>query len=152
MVNPVGLSVGGKNSAHKNHADREARARRRSAFLHTADRKCAHRQTLVPALWFGMNPNPKDPNTAPKDIQVPRDSRIDTGGGPPMPAADGATMRDEDYAEQDQPLLPDSPAAKRLQARPPRGRDQLRVGTAGDAGRPTKEGIHDKPVPPRGRL
>lgn len=69
-----------------------------------------------------------------------------------MPAARGDNMSDEDYANGDRPLLPDSATARALHARPPRGRDQLRTGTAGDAGRPSKEGIHNKPIPPRGQL
>lgn len=87
-----------------------------------------------------------------KDIEVPRDAKVDTGGGPVMPAADGPGMKDEYYTDRDKPLLPKSAAAKRLQAHPPAGRDQLRRGTAGDAGRPTKEGIEGKPIPPRGHM
>jgi hypothetical protein len=87
-----------------------------------------------------------------RHVQVPRDAKLDTGGGPPMPAPDGRSQRDYDYTDRDKPLLPKSVEAKRLQDHPPQGKDQLRVGTAGDAGRPTKEGIYGKPIPPRGHL
>lgn len=97
-----------------------------------------------------MNQNTPDPES--HEIKVPRDRRLDTRDGPPMPSPGGEIMKDEDYADQDKPVLPDSVSAKRLQARPPKGTDQLRVGTAGDAARPSKEGIHNKPVPPRGRV
>lgn len=69
-----------------------------------------------------------------------------------MPAPDGQLMRDEDYTDRDKPLLPKSAEAKRLQEHPPKGKGQLGVGTAGDAGRPTKEGVYGKPVPPRGHM
>lgn len=69
-----------------------------------------------------------------------------------MPSPDTTPMRDEDYAVQDQPLVAGSPPEKRLQRHAPPGKDQLRVGTAGDAARPTKEGLHDKPIPPRDRV
>lgn len=97
--------------------------------------------------------SPEEEDNQPKhDITVPRDPHPAPGGGPTMPPADGPRMRDEDYAVQDQPLVPGSPPARALQAHPPKGEGQLGVGTAGDAGRPTKEGLHDKPVPPRGRV
>lgn len=63
------------------------------------------------------------------------------GNEPAMPPSDGEQMSDEDYADQDRPLLPDSPATRQLQSHPPKGKDQLRRGTAGDAGRPSKESI-----------
>ena len=85
-------------------------------------------------------------------IEVPRDKKLDTGDGPPMPAPNGASMQDEGYTDRDKPLLPKSAAAKRLQAHPPSGKEQLRRGTAGDAGRPAKEGIEGKPIPPRGHM
>lgn len=69
-----------------------------------------------------------------------------------MAAANGLAMRDEDYTDRDKPLLPDSTEAKRLQQNPPKGSGQLRIGTAGDAARPSKVGIYGKPVPPRGDL
>lgn len=69
-----------------------------------------------------------------------------------MPAPNGPGMKDEDYTHRDKPLLPKSATAKRLQEHPPEGKEQLRRGTAGDAGRPTKEGIYGKPVPPRGHM
>lgn len=61
-------------------------------------------------------------------------------------------MRDEDYTDRDKPLIAGSIEAKRLQEHPPTGTDQLEVGSAGDAARPTKEGIDGKPIPPRGQL
>lgn len=97
------------------------------------------------------SPNPQE-NKRDSNVHVPRDDRLDTGGGPPMPPPDGALMRDEDYAEQDASLLPNSRPAKALQRKPPPGKGQLGVGTAGDAARPSKDGIHNKPVPPRGQL
>ena len=69
-----------------------------------------------------------------------------------MPAPSGPSMRDEDYTDRDKPLLPKSVEAERLQDHPPAGKGQLGIGTAGDAGRPTKEGVEGKPIPPRGKL
>ena len=97
-------------------------------------------------------PRNRSADTQPKRIEVPRDEELDRDNGSAMPAPDGPSMRDEDYTDREKPLLPDSVEAKRLQHHPPKGRDQLRVGTAGDAGRPTKEGIEGKPLPPRGHM
>lgn len=69
-----------------------------------------------------------------------------------MPAPDGPTMRDEDYADHEKPLVAGSTEAKRLHRRPPKGKGQLGVGTGGDAARPGKAGIHGKPIPPRGHM
>jgi hypothetical protein len=88
----------------------------------------------------------------PPQVNVPRDSKLDRGTGRDPPAPDGERMRDEDYTDRDKPLLPGSREARRLQDRPPAGKEQLRVGTGGDAARPGKEGIEGKPVPPRGQL
>lgn len=85
-------------------------------------------------------------------IEVPRDRKLDDGRGQPTPAPGGDSIKDEDYASNERPLPPDSPITKRLHEHPPKGRDQLEVGSAGDAARPSKEGIHNKTLPPRGRL
>lgn len=69
-----------------------------------------------------------------------------------MPAPDGPGVKDEYYTDRDKPLLPKSAAAIQLQEHPPKGEEQLRRGTAGDAGRPTTEGIYGKPIPPRGKM
>lgn len=47
-------------------------------------------------------------------------------------------------------LEPDSPPARALHERPPKGRDQLRVGTGGDAARPGKTGLAATAINPRG--
>lgn len=117
-------------------------------------RNCAHWHTQVSGVRCAMKEQPvnRAPNPEKKSIEVPRDERLDRGDGPTMPSADGQAMRDEDYTDRDKPLLASSVEAKRLQHHPPKGKDQLRVGTAGDAGRPTKEGIEGKPIPPRGNM
>src|SRR3954464_9219451 len=71
--------------------------------------------------------------------------------GSPPSAAD-VNLRDEYYTDQDKPLVAGSDEARALQARPPRAKGETGVGTAGDAARPMKPGIHNKPVPPRGQL
>lgn len=46
-------------------------------------------------------------------------------------------------------LEPDSPPARALQDRPPRGKGQLAVGSGGDAARPGKTGISPTSIQPR---
>lgn len=85
-----------------------------------------------------------------RDVQVPRDRKLDDGSTPPTRSPDGPSMRDEDYTDRDKPLVGGSDLARRLHEHPPKGRGQLGVGTAGDAARPSSSGIYSKPIPPRG--
>jgi hypothetical protein len=87
-----------------------------------------------------------------KPIEVPRDAKVDTGKSPVMPTHDPEAVLDEDYADREKPLVAGSDLAKALQDRPPKGKGQLGVGTAGDAARPSKTGIYGKPIPPRGKI
>jgi hypothetical protein len=87
--------------------------------------------------------------------QVPRDA--DTGTKStrrkrePQSAAD-VNPRDEYYTDQDKPLVAGSKEARALHENPPPTKGELGVGTAGDAARPSKPGIHNKPIPPRGQM
>lgn len=100
-----------------------------------------------------MNPSaPK--HTAP---EVPRDREVDRPASagkpdalPPSPA--DHNQPDEEYTDQEKPLVAGSREARALQDRPPSAPGELGVGTAGDAARPTKTGIYGKPIPPRGSL
>jgi hypothetical protein len=90
-----------------------------------------------------------------KAPQVPRDRDV----GPEsrrrsddVPAAADANIADEDYRDQDKPLVAGSREARALHDRPPPTKGELGVGTAGDAARPAKPGVHNKPIPPRGRM
>lgn len=67
-----------------------------------------------------------------------------------MPSPDTVNIRDEDYPAAGKPLLPDSPEAEALHENRAPGKDQLEVGSAGDAARPTKTGIMNPTLPPRG--
>jgi hypothetical protein len=93
-----------------------------------------------------------------KNITVPREPPLDGDDDPAAPrddrapAAGSVNILDEDYAASGKPLPPDSPIAKALHAHPPRAKDELDVGTAGDAARPTKDGITPTQIPPRGHL
>jgi hypothetical protein len=103
-----------------------------------------------------MNSNfsPDAPNQSRKDIVVPRDPDVDTDHGESevMPSPDTVNIADEDYPSDDKPLLPESPAARKLHENPPQGTDQLEVGSAGDAARPSKTGIMNTTLPPRGQM
>ncbi|HYD85124.1 MAG TPA: hypothetical protein VEA63_13760, partial [Opitutus sp.] len=66
-----------------------------------------------------------------------------------MPSPDTVNIRDEDYPSEGKPLPAESPAAKALHEHPPQGHDQLEVGSAGDAARPSKTGIMKPTLPPR---
>jgi hypothetical protein len=87
--------------------------------------------------------------------QVPRDRDAGTASrrrtAEPKSASD-VNPRDEYYTDQDKPLVAGSREARALHDRPPPTKGELGVGTAGDAARPTKPGIHNKPVPPRGNM
>ena len=85
----------------------------------------------------------------PRDADVGGNSR--RRGSSPGSGAD-ANPRDEYYTEKDKPLVAGSRDARALHDRPPPTKGELGVGTAGDAARASKTGIHNKPVPPRGRL
>jgi hypothetical protein len=67
-----------------------------------------------------------------------------------MPASESAG-HEEDDTERDHGLIDDSPPARALHEKPP-AKGQLTTGSGGDAARPGKEGIHGKPLPPRGHL
>lgn len=88
-------------------------------------------------------------------IEVPRDRQTENSSAPSRqwtPAAGSINAPDELYAAGgDKPLPPNSPEANALQARPPRAKGELGVGSAGDAARPTKEGFTGKSLPPRGQ-
>jgi hypothetical protein len=88
-------------------------------------------------------------------IEVPRDQDLASAASSRRevtPSPDTVNIRDEDYAgaETDKPLPADSPATQALHEQPPRGRDQLQPGSAGDAARPSKTGIMNPTLPPRG--
>jgi hypothetical protein len=99
-----------------------------------------------------MNPKPSSRSRQKTDVSVPRDAS--PGEQPPerMPSPDTINPRDEDYADAGRPLVSGSPEARSLHAHPPRAKGELGVGTAGDAARPMKSGLHDKPIPPRESL
>ncbi len=100
-----------------------------------------------------MKPS-ENPNQ-PSKITVPRDRDVDTAETSRrevMPSPDTINIRDEDYPASDQPLPSDSQHARALHAQPPGGRDQLRPGSAGDAARPSKTGIMNPSLPPRGNV
>ncbi|HEX2100933.1 MAG TPA: hypothetical protein VHF69_09730 [Candidatus Synoicihabitans sp.] len=93
-------------------------------------------------------------NAAPGQ-NVPRDSDTadaEVSDRRHIPGADDRNVVDEDYATDQAPLSPDAKLASELHDRPPRGAGQLDRGTAGDAGRPSKEGITGKPIPRRGHV
>jgi hypothetical protein len=87
--------------------------------------------------------------------EVPRDRDAGTASrrrtDQPKSASD-VNPRDEYYTDHDKPLVAGSREARALHDRPPPAKGELGVGTAGDAARPTKPGIHNKPVPPRGNM
>jgi hypothetical protein len=95
-----------------------------------------------------------NPDSGHAQPTVPRDKVLDGSEqlrtDSPSSAADVNTP-DEEYTDEGKPLVTGSREAKALHNRQP-GKGQLGVGTAGDAARPTKPGIHNKPVPPRGHL
>ncbi|HZP58890.1 MAG TPA: hypothetical protein VFB27_01100 [Opitutaceae bacterium] len=87
------------------------------------------------------------------NITVPRDPDVDVAASErPTPAPGSVNLRDEDLAAANKPLPEDSPLTQALNGHQPHAPGQLGVGTAGDPARPTKEGIHDKPIPPRGHI
>lgn len=84
---------------------------------------------------------------------VPRDADIEDSANPtpsPPSAADVNPRDEEIYTDREKPLVAGSREARLLHDNPPRTKGTLDVGTAGDAARPTKPGIHGKPLPPRG--
>lgn len=98
----------------------------------------------------GQNPKSKR-----REPSVPRDRDVAGAAGQRSdspPAAADANMPDEGYSDQDKPLVADSPEARALHDHPPKTKGTLGVGTAGDAARPTKPGIHSKTIPPRGQM
>lgn len=104
-----------------------------------------------------MNSNPSSESSQQpgKEITVPRDPDVDTAAdnsSEVMPSPDTVNIADEDYPSDDKPLLPESAAARKLHENPPKGSDQLEVGSAGDAARPSKTGIMNTTLPPRGQM
>jgi len=96
-----------------------------------------------------MNPKPSSRSRQNTDLSVPRDASSGEQPAERLPSPDTTNPRDEDYTDAGKPLVADSPEARALHARPPRAKGELGVGTAGDAARPIKSGLHDKPIPPR---
>jgi hypothetical protein len=91
-----------------------------------------------------------------KDITVPRDQPTEseaTSRKQRMPSPDDVNAPDEYLAQDaDQPLPSDAPAGEALHKNPPPAKGELGVGSAGDAARPTKEGVSATTVPGRGNL
>ena len=90
-----------------------------------------------------------------KKITVPRDTDVETSESSRaerMPSPDDVNAPDEFESGGDKPLPSDSKAAADLHDKPPGAKGELGVGSAGDAARPSKEGITGKPIPPRGGL
>lgn len=83
-----------------------------------------------------MNKAHSHPSPSQREITVPRDRDLDTAEKSRrnrMPSTDEVNARDEDFATTDQPLRPGSQAER-------------------DSGRPGREGVTGKSLPPRGRL
>lgn len=100
-----------------------------------------------------MNQNPAAGNRHDATIQVPRDRATDDKlAKKKMPAPDRVNIRDEDYSARNKPLVAGSREARALHDNPPPPKGELGVGTAGDAARATKGGIHDTTVPARQSL
>ena len=103
-----------------------------------------------------MNSQPaKQSSSRPKDPTVPRDRDVDTTENSRrdvMPSPDTVNMPDEDYPMTHKPLPAESEATRALHDRPPKGKDQLEVGSAGDAARPMKTGIRNPNLPPRAQM
>ena len=104
---------------------------------------------------FGMSTSSSKKRGPSDTPQVPRDRDTNTDfkrRAPDVTSAADANPRDEYYTDQDKPLIAGSKEARALHDRPPPTKGELGVGTAGDAARPTKPGIHNKPIPPRGQM
>lgn len=101
-------------------------------------------------------PAPQNSNSKrSEEIVVPRDPDVETAEtsrSEVMPSPDTVNIRDEDYPAEGKPLQPESRAARVLHEHPPKGKDQLEVGSAGDAARPSKSGIMNTTLPPREQL
>jgi hypothetical protein len=111
---------------------------------------------LTSAMVAAMsNPSSAKNKTSRQNPKVPRDRDVDAAPtrdtDSPRAAAD-VNPPDEAYTDQDKPLVAGSREARALHDQPPRTKGTLGVGTAGDAARPTKPGIHNKTVPPRGSM
>jgi hypothetical protein len=93
-------------------------------------------------------------NNVPKkeNISVPRDRDLDNPAKGENIPPEGALTQDEDYADDQRGLTPDSPLVDALHKNRPSAEGQLTTGSGGDAARPGKEGIFGKPIPPRGKL
>jgi len=90
-----------------------------------------------------------------QNITVPRDPDVETSEtsrAERMPSPNDVNALDEFASGGDKPLSSDSKAAADLHNNPRRAKGELGVGSAGDAARPSKEGITGKPIPPRGGL
>jgi hypothetical protein len=87
--------------------------------------------------------------TQTKRRSVPRDSDAgDTAASRPTAPRHHSSRGTE--ARLRGSLDPESPPARALHKRPPRGKGQLGVGTGGDAARPGKTGIAPTSIRPRG--
>jgi hypothetical protein len=102
-----------------------------------------------------MSTSPSGKGKAKRNTGVPRDRELDqqpARNADSPPAAADVNMPDEGYSDQDKPLVADSREVGALHDRSARNKGTLGVGTAGDAARPTKTGIHSKTIPPRGQM
>lgn len=100
-----------------------------------------------------MNHNPAAGKGRDATVQVPRDRVTDDKlAKKKMPAPDRVNLRDEDYSDRNKPLVAGSREARALHDNPPPTKGELGVGTAGDAARATKGGVHDTTIPPRQSL
>jgi hypothetical protein len=103
-----------------------------------------------------MNAKPStEESKKPKAVTVPRDADVETAetsSRDVMPSPDTVNMPDEDYPMTHKPLPPDSALARKLHDDPPKGKDQLEVGSGGDAARPMKTGIRNPNLPPRSQM
>jgi hypothetical protein len=90
----------------------------------------------------------KKPTTVPRDqvVDGAENNRSDSA-----PSPDRVNPRDEEiHTDREKPLVTGSRETEILHDNRRRAPGQLDVGTAGDAARPTKPGIHGKPLAPRG--
>ena len=134
---------------------RDVAGRRLSPALDVIHRKNPPRRATTLGVMCAMNPSSsseKDKRAEKPTIVVPRDSDVDTAESSRRevtPSPDTINIRDEEYPSDDKPLAAESPEARTLHERRPRAPDQLEVGSAGDAARPTKTGIMKTTLPPR---
>lgn len=94
------------------------------------------------------------PESTPRkeDVTVPRDKNLEHAARGENVPPEGQRTRDEDYADDQRGLTPDSPLVDTLHKNAKPGEGQLTTGSGGDAARTGKEGIFGKPIPPRGNM